>query len=70
MLQDGGLAAHDHIAAMDKDLPDVFKQICMFSTVHLANWCMEFANVDCKFVDNFDTLEEIHEDVRDDVFLD
>jgi len=70
ILQDGGLSAHTFISATDKDLPDAFQKMCLLCTVHLFEWAEEFTGFEGPFKDNYDALRAVHEDLREDKFLD
>jgi hypothetical protein len=70
ILQDGGIAKHTFIAAEDADLPDVFRKICLLATVHLFEWAHEFTGTENPFEDDVDKLERVHEDLRENKFLD
>ena len=69
LLQDGGLQAHTFISAADKDLEPNFEKICLLATVHLFEWAEEFNHYESPFKDDHDKLKSVHEDLREDVFL-
>lgn len=69
ILQEGGLGAHTHISASDKDIEPTFKKMCAFCTVDLFKWAHEFTGVECPFEDNLSSLVSCNEDLREDVFL-
>lgn len=70
ILQDGGLSAHTFISAADKDLEPAFQRMVLLVTVHLFEWAKEFTGYEGPFEDNYDALREVHEDLREDKFLD
>jgi hypothetical protein len=70
VLQDGGLSAHTFISASDKDLKPVFEKMCLLATIHLFEWAKEFTGIECNFENSFDAIRLVHEDLREDRFLD
>lgn len=69
ILQEGGLQAHTHISASDKDIEPTFKKMGSLCTVDLFKWANEFTGVECPFDDSADSLVSCLEDLREDIFL-
>jgi len=69
ILQDGGMSAHTHISASDKDMEPTFRKMCALSTVELFIWAHDITGFESPFADQYQTIRDVHEDMREDIFL-
>ena len=51
ILQDGGMSAHTHISASDKDMEPTFKKMCALSTIELFMWAHDITGFESPFAD-------------------
>jgi hypothetical protein len=70
IIQEGGLSEHEMISAGDKDFAPLFEKLCNFTTVDIFAFAADFGGVENRHVDNTEALEQAHEAVREDMFLD
>lgn len=64
------MAAHTFISASDKDFPKIFEKLCLLSTIHLFEFAKRLKGVACPYENQFEKIAEVHETVREDVWLD
>lgn len=67
-MQDGGLEGEiKHIAAQDKDLPDIWEAFCMLATIDLFDAAKVVDDVDNPYADDvLESLKQEFETVRED----
>lgn len=62
ILQEGGLAKHTYIGALDDDFLPTFRKICRFATIHIFEFANDFSGLVCPFENKIAELIKVIDD--------